>query len=127
MEICRWATLSRRTRLEHSGSSWSNVHNRACSTSPNFRPAQKDGHEPSSKLRWIGANCMTSSSLTYIAGGSLHSRPYGAMAIFTPSKISLLAPKAQNRIGSPYQLLQVLVAAQCRAVLWDAASTGRDR
>jgi hypothetical protein len=24
------------------------------------------------------------------------------MAIFTPSKISLLAPKAQNRIGSPY-------------------------
>jgi hypothetical protein len=32
-----------------------------------LRPAQKDGLEPSSRLRWLGANGMTSSSLTDIA------------------------------------------------------------
>jgi hypothetical protein len=66
--LCSVATLSRRTRLGHTGSSWSKVHNSACSTAPSFRPAQKDGLEPSSRLRWLRANCMTSSSLTYIAG-----------------------------------------------------------
>ena len=49
--LCLWATLSSSTRLGHSGSSWSTVHTRACSTSPNFRPAQKDGLASSSRVR----------------------------------------------------------------------------
>jgi hypothetical protein len=68
MGIWRCATLASNARLGHCGSSWRKVHNSACATSLRWRPAQNDGLEPSSRLGWLGADCMTSSSFTSSSG-----------------------------------------------------------
>src|SRR5207249_8312581 len=111
--LCRLAASSSNSRLGHCGSSWSKLHNRACSRSLSFLPEQNDGLEPPLGLLWLRASGMTSSSLIYLAGCSLHIRPEGSMSVFILNHIRWLEPKTPIRVRSQYKSLWYCESLKC--------------